>query len=245
MIQDILRDVIKYVHGVGVFPAVRVVQKTNGIELFSTNAEKTVVLNATSKLKFSDDEVEFGLGNLDLLNKILDCPEYEENVHINLSRDSQNRLSNIEFENASGDFNNHYRLMSSQMLDSIDVKETRFQSAKWNVEFSPPVSSVQRFNLQAAMNTGESTFVIKTSNRNLEVSFGTPATHSGKFVFANNVSGKIVGDLPFSIPVFQKVLNLSTHAQTASLKLGERGIMCMTLDSGLVEYNYYIMGLSK
>lgn len=245
MIQDILQDVIKYVHGVGVFPAVRVVQTKDGVEFYSISQDKSVVLNATSKLKFSDDELVFGLGNLDLLNKILDCPEYEENVHINLTKDSQNRLSNIEFENANGDFNNHYRLMSSQMLDTNGVKQDKFLGAKWATEFPPPVASVQRFNLQAAMNSSESSFVIKSSSKNIEVSFGTPATHSGKFVFASNVNGKVIGDVPFSIPVFQKVLNLSTQAETATLKIGERSIMCMQLNSGLVEYNYYILGLSK
>lgn len=244
MIQDILQDVIKYVHGVGVFPAVRISQNKDGIELSSTNAEKTVVLNATSKLKFSDDELVFGLGNLDMLQKILDCPEYKENVNISLGTDAGGRLDKVEFENATCDFHNQYRLMNQKIIETI-VPTNKFMGAKWSVEFAPPVSSVQRFNLQAGVNSGESSFVIKSNNKNIEVSFGTPATHSGKFVFANNVSGKVNSELPYSVPVFQKVLNLSTHAQTATLKLSDRSIMCMTLDSGLVEYNYYIMGLSK
>jgi hypothetical protein len=244
MIQDILQDVIKYVHGVGVFPAVRIVQTKDGIELFSTNAEKTVVLNASSKLKFSDEEIVFGLGNLDMLQKILDCPEYKENVNISLGTDAGSKLDRVEFENATGDFHNQYRLMNQKIVETI-VPSNKFMGAKWSVEFVPPVSSIQRFNLQAAVNSSESSFVMKANNKNIEVSFGTPATHSGKFVFANNLPGKVVGDLPFSVPVFQKVLNLSSHAQSATLKIAERGLMCMTLDSGLVEYNYYIMGLSK
>lgn len=243
MIQDILRDVIKYVHGVGVFQAVRISQNDDGIEIISTNAEKTVVLNAKSKLKFSDDEIIFGLGNLDMLQKILDCPEYEENVDIKISKDATGRLDTIHFKNAAGDFSNHYRLINQKIVEDM-IGNNKFVGAKWNVEFTPPAHSVQRFNLQATVNSSENCFVIKSNNKNIEVSFGTPATHSGKFVFANNVTGKVNGELPFSVPVFQKVLNLSTHAQTALLKLHEH-VMCLQLDSGLVEYNYYIMGLSK
>lgn len=243
MIQDILRDVIKYVHGVGVFPAVKVDQTANGVTLSSTNAEKTVVMTATSALKFSDAETTFGLGQLDLLQRLLDCPEYEENVSIGLGQEGD-KLDRIEFANAAGDFTNNYRLMSKALVETL-VPPTKFVGAKWAVEFAPPLASVQRFNLQASTNPGETSFVIKTVKNNLEVSFGTPATHSGRFVFANGITGKTMGDLPFSVPVFQKVLNLSAHAQSATLKMADRGLMCMTLNSGLVEYNYYLIGLSK
>ena len=118
MIQDILRDVIKYVHGVGVFPAVKVDQTADGVTLSSTNAEKTVVLTATSKLKFSDTETTFGLGQLDLLQRLLDCPEYEENVSIGLGLEGD-KLDRIEFANASGDFTNNYRLMSKALIETL------------------------------------------------------------------------------------------------------------------------------
>ena len=243
MIQDILRDVIKYVHGVGVFPIVRVEQTPGGISLSSTNAEKSVVLNAYTELKFDDTTATFGLGQLDLLQRILDCPEYEENVSIGLGREGD-KLDRIEFANAAGDFTNNYRLMSKALVEN-QVPPTKFVGAKWAVDFVPPLASVQRFNLQASTNPSETSFVIKTVKNNLEVSFGTPATHSGRFVFANDITGKTIGDLPFSVPVFQKVLNLSSHAQSANLKMADRGLMCMTLNSGLIQYNYYMIGLTK
>lgn len=245
MIQDILQDIIKYVHGVGVFSAVRVIQTKDGIEMISMDDAKTVVLNASSSLKFSADETVFGIGKLDTLQKLLDCPEYEENATVAMHKGSDGSFDQIEFANASGDFTNNYRLMSLGFINST-IPEKRFLGAKWDVEFPPSAASVQRFNLQASANSGENSFTIKTIKDKLEVSLGSPTDNNGRFVFANGITGKLNGSLPYSTPVFQKILNLTTQSASSTIKIAEsRGTLCVTLDSGLVNYNYYLMGLSK
>lgn len=244
MILDILKDVNKYVHGIGILPAVRVIQNKDSVTLQSVGPDKQIIVHATSKMKFSDDETIFGLGQLGQLSSLLNCPEYEENAVIKLGKDASGQLSKIDFANSAGDFTNSYRLMSKQLLDTL-MPELKFLGSKWSMEFTPALNSVKRFNLQSAANPDETSFVIRAVNDTLEISFGTPATHSGKFVFAEGVKGKFGADCAFPITVFQKILNLSASANTATIKLTDQGLMCVQLDSGLVDYQYLIPALSK
>jgi hypothetical protein len=244
MIQDILNDINKHIHGIGVVPAVRVIQtKGAGIKLQASSVDKTVVINANSKLQFSDDDAVFGLGQLGQLENILGCSEYEKDPQITITKNGE-ALTNIEFANAAGDFTNSYRLMTKTLLDTL-MPEKTFLGSKWSVELTPSLASIKRFALQAASNSDQTSFIIKTVNGKLEIHFGTPATHSGKFVFADNIQGKTKGDCIFPVTVFQKVLNLTAGAQQSTVKITEQGLICIEIDSGLVQYQYYILGLTK
>jgi len=242
MIQDILKDINKYVTGIGSLPAIRVTQAEDKLSLQSIGPDKQLVVFGTSEKTFSDDDTVFGMGQLDLLQKILECSEYAENANISLARDGDGKLSKIEFANATGDFTNSYRLMSKALLDTL-MPEIKFLGSKWTMELAPSLNAIKRFNLQASANSDETSFILKLVKGNLEVGFGTPATHSGKFVFAEGVTGKVT-EGAFPVAVFQKVLNLTAHANSASIKLTE-GMMCVQMDSGLVEYHFFIPALSK
>lgn len=245
MILDILKDVNKYVHNIGVLSTVRIEQdKKTGISLQSIAADKQLIVHGSSELKFSDDDCVFGLGQLGQLQSLLSCPEYEENAKITLGKDPSGNLSKIDFANSSGDFTNSYRLMSQQLLDTI-MPKMRFLGTKWNLELEPSLNSIKRFNLQAAANPEETSFTMRLVKTNLEVNFGTPATHSGKFIFAEGIKSKLSGDCVFPIAVFQKILNLSSHAEKAEIKLTDEGLMCIELNSGLITYQYLIPALSK
>lgn len=245
MILDILKDMNKYIHGIGVLATVRVEQdKKKGIALQSIGLDKQLIVHGSSELKFSDDDCVFGLGQLGQLQSLLSCPEYEENANITLAKDSSGNLSRIDFANSTGDFTNSYRLMGQQLLDTI-MPKMRFLGTKWDLEIEPSLNSIKRFNLQAAANAEETSFTMKLVKSNLEINFGTPATHSGKFVFAEGIKSKTAFDNAFPIAVFQKILNLSSHAEKAELKLTNEGLMCIELNSGLITYQYLIPALSK
>ena len=243
MIKDALQDLIKYVHGVGVFPALHITQSADGMSISSAAADKTAVVQAETALKIGDGELVYGLGQLELLDYLLKCPEYKENEKITLVNDDDGKLSKVVFTNAAGDFTNSYRFMSQTLVETL-VKAVKLKGVAWTAECTPPVASIQRFNMQAAANSSEASFMLKSDADKLVITFGTPATHGGSFTFATGVTGKINGVQQFPVAVFQKILNLSANAKTTTLKVAD-GIMCFELDSGLVKYNFYIMALSK
>lgn len=243
MIKDALQDLIKNVHSVGVFPALHITQTDEGMSISSAATDKTAVVQATTALKIGDDELVYGLGQLDLLDYLLKCPEYKENEKITLVNDDTGKMSKVVFSNAAGDFTNSYRFMSQALVETL-VKAIKVKNVNWAVECSPPVNSIQRFNMQAAANSSEQSFMIKSDADKLIITFGTPATHGGSFTFATGVSGKLASSAPYPVSVFQKILNLSANAKTVKLKITD-GMMCFDIDSGLVQYNFFIMALSK
>lgn len=243
MIKDALQDLIKYVHSVGVFPALHITQTPEGMTIQSAAVDKTAVVQATTSLKIGDSELVYGLGQLELLDYILKCPEYKENEKINLVNDDDGKLSKVVFSNAAGDFTNSYRFMSQTLVETL-VKTVKVKSVAWAIDVVPPVSSIQRFNMQASANNSEQSFMLKQDGDKLVITFGTPATHGGSFTFATGVTGKLNGVVQYPVQTFQKILNLSANAKTTKLKIAD-GIMCFELNSGLVNYNYYIMALSK
>jgi hypothetical protein len=243
MIKDALQDLIKYVHGVGVFPALHITQTAEGMNISSAAADKTAVVQAETALKIGDGELVYGLGQLELLDYLLKCPEYKENEKITLVNDDDGKLSKVVFTNAAGDFTNSYRFMSQTLVETL-VKAVKLKDVAWTGTCTPPVASIQRFNMQASANSSEQSFMLKSDADKLVITFGTPATHGGSFTFATGASGKVNGVQQFPVAVFQKILNLSANAKTTTMKVAD-GIMCFELDSGLVKYNFYIMALSK
>lgn len=243
MIKDVLQDLIKYVHSVGVFPALHITQTADGMTIKSAAADKTSVVTAETSLKIGDSELVYGLGQLELLDYLIKCPEYKENEKIALVNDDDGKLSKVVFTNAAGDFTNSYRFMSQTLIETLVKANLKAKGIQWLAEVTPPVASIQRFNMQASANSSEQSFMIKSDADKLIITFGTPATSGGSFTFATDVAGKI-NVQQYPVQTFQKILNLSANAKSVKLKIAD-GIMCFELDSGLVKYEFFIMTLSK
>jgi hypothetical protein len=175
------------------------------------------------------------------LKYLLDCPEYKEDAEIKIVKADRNGEiipTGIHFKNKAGDFKNDYRFMNTEIINE-KLKTIKFRGVKWDVEVSPTLSAVQRFQFQANGNNEHTTFLIKTDGDQLTFIFGDGASHGGEFVFATGVAGKLNKGWTWPVMSVLSILKIA-DANNTKMSFSNEGAMQITLDSGLATYKYII-----
>lgn len=240
--KDNLQDLISHIHGLSDIDLIRI-DGTSSETYFAAVCQKDdgkIVIEG--KFTVADPEFigTFGMPNLNKLKTILGFDEYDEHAKVYTSRDDGIAKS-INFESKSGDFINNYRLMAEGIVKDKIPKIT-FKEPPYNVEFEPTVEGISRLKKQAQANSEEQNFKIKLDNGDVKIIFGDPATHNGNFVFYPKVSGAMNYTLQFPVSLTIQVLNMAGNKK---MRISERGMLDITIDSGLAIYRYLIPAVGK
>lgn len=242
--KSILRDIVQHTYGLGNIDLAKVTGTADKTAINAIAEDRSVILEATVKAPVAEFVGTFGMPNLGKLNTILNIPEYKDGADITVTRQDRNDESvpvGIHFENATGDFKNDYRFMSAEIVNE-KLKAVKFRGVEWGVDFVPTVAGIQRLKFQASANSEETTFVAKTENGNLKFYFGDAASHAGDFVFESNVSGLLTKAWAWPVTAVIAILSLSGDK---TFKISDGGAAMITVDSGIVEYNYIIPAQTK
>jgi hypothetical protein len=241
--KDILTDIVTHTHSLGFLPLVKVTSDTDTV-IESMAEDRSVILSAKAKVKVAEFSGVFGMPNLDKLALHLKNPEYKENAKLNVVEAERNGVTipvSIHFENEAGDFQNDYRFMNAEIINER-LKSVKFKGAAWDIEITPAVASIMRLKLQASAHSEENVFQVKTEGGNLVFAFGDASAHAGSFVFHANVAGKLKQTWSWPVSQVLSILNLDGDK---TMRIADAGAMQITVDSGLVEYNYILPAQSK
>jgi hypothetical protein len=242
--RDYLLDIVEHVLPTGVLSLVKVTGTDKTTTLASADTSNVLLLNATFHEPHPDFEGVFGLPNLPNLNTILNIPEYRENATISIVRenvDGEQKPRSIQFKNANGDFNNNFRLMLDYLVKD-KIKDIKFNGTNWNITLEPTVASISRLKYQSQAHSEYENFTIKTDGSDLKFFFGDPSGHAGNFTFQSGVAGKITNSWEYRVTLFQSILNLSGDKV---VQFSDDGVILITVDSGLIKYEYYLPALTK
>jgi len=241
--KDILQDVVAHTHALGFLSLVKV-SNEEGTTIDSMAEDRSVILSAETKTPVAEFVGTFGMPNLDKLSLHLKNPEYKDNAKIDVvqaERNGETIPTHIHFENATGDFQNDYRFMNKAIIEE-KLKTVKFKGANWNVVFQPSMASIARMKLMSAAHSEEPTFNVKTVDGNLVFSFGDASTHAGEFVFQHGVEGSLQHTWSWPVAQVQAILNLDGDA---TMSISDQGAMKISVDSGMVKYDYILPAQSK
>ena len=241
--KDILQDVVAHTHALGFLSLVKVTNE-EGTQIDSMAEDRSVILSAEAHNPVAEFVGTFGMPNLDKLALHLKNPEYKDNAKLDVvqaERNGETIPTHIHFENAAGDFKNDYRFMNKAIIEE-KLKTVKFKGASWNVEFQPSMASIARMKLMSAAHSEEPTFNVKTVDGNLVFSFGDASTHAGEFVFQHGVDGNLQHTWSWPVAQVQAILNLDGDA---TMSISDQGAMKITVDSGMVKYDYILPAQSK
>ncbi len=239
--QDLLKDIVGHTHNLGFLNIVKITGTEDKTQIDSMADDRTVIMYAETTNPYPDMVGIFGMPQLNKLKYNLDCPEYKENAKIEVvmaDRNGEQIPIGLHFENSTGDFKNDYRFMNTEIINE-KLKTVKFRGVKWDVEISPTVQSIQRFQFQAAANTEHTTFLAKTENGNLKFTFGDQSTHGGEFIFATGVTGNLNKGWTWPVASVLSILKIA-DANNAKVSFSNEGAMQITLDSGIATYKYII-----
>ena len=239
--KDILADIVSHTHNLGFLNIVKITGDESKTQIDSMADDRTVIMYGETANPYADMVGVFGMPQLNKLRYHLDCPEYKEDAEIEIVKADRNGTSvpvGIHFKNATGDFQNDYRFMNTEIINE-KLKTVKFRGVKWDVEIEPSLQSIQRFQFQAAANNEHTTFLAKTENGNLKFIFGDQSTHGGEFVFATNVTGSLTKGWTWPVASVLSILKIA-DTNNAKVSFSNEGAMQITLDSGLATYKYII-----
>ena len=241
--KDILQDIVAHTHALGFLNLVKV-SNDESTAIDSMAEDRSVILSAETKTPVAEFEGTFGMPNLDKLSLHLKNPEYQKDAKIDVVKADRNGEiipTHIHFENTAGDFENDYRFMNKAIIDE-KLKTVKFKGASWNVTFEPSIASIGRMKLQALAHTEEPTFNVKTKDGNLVFGFGDVSTHAGEFVFQAGIEGTLGHTWSWPVAQVQAILGLDGDK---TMSISDQGAMQITVDSGMVKYDYILPAQSK
>jgi len=241
--KDILQDVVAHTHALGFLSLVKVSNDEN-TNIDSMAEDRSVILSAETKAPVAEFVGTFGMPNLDKLALHLKNPEYKDNAKIEVvqaERNGETIPTHIHFENAAGDFKNDYRFMNKAIIEE-KLKTVKFKGASWNVTVTPSMASIARMKLMSAAHSEEPTFNVMTKDNNLVFSFGDANTHAGEFVFQHGVEGSLQHTWSWPVSQVQSILSLDGDL---SMSISDQGAMQISVDSGMVKYDYILPAQSK
>ena len=241
--KDILQDVVAHTHALGFLSLVKV-SNEDGTAIDSMAEDRSVILSAETHSPVQEFVGTFGMPNLDKLALHLKNPEYKDDAKIDVvqaERNGETIPTHIHFENAAGDFENDYRFMNKAIIEE-KLKTVKFKGASWNVEFTPSMAAIARMKLMSAAHSEEPTFNVSTKDGNLVFSFGDASTHAGEFVFEAGVEGTLQHTWSWPVAQTQAILNLDGDL---TMSISDQGAMKISVDSGMVKYDYILPAQSK
>ena len=241
--KDILQDVVAHTHNLGFLSLVKV-SNDQGTAIDAMAEDRSVILSASTHSPVGEFEGTFGMPNLDKLSLHLKNPEYQKDAKIDVVKADRNGEvipTHIHFENTAGDFENDYRFMNKAIIEE-KLKTVKFKGATWAVTFQPSMASIARMKLQSAAHSEEPTFNVMTKSGNLVFSFGDASTHAGEFVFQHGVESKLAHTWSWPVAQVQAILNLDGDA---TMSISDQGAMMISVDSGMVKYDYILPAQSK
>ena len=239
--KDYLLDLVSHTHDLGCIDLVKITGTETETVIAGMAEDRSVVVDA----KFSGPVPEFmgvfGMPNLSKLKILLNLPEYRENSEITISRRDTGVPESLQFENATKDFRNSYRFMSTEIINE-KMKTVKFKGANWHVSFEPTVASIMRLKMQAQANAEETVFQAKTDGGDLKFMFGDHSTHSGNFVFESGVKGQLKRAWSWPINTVISILSLTGDK---IMKISDDGAAMITVNSGIATYNFILPAQSK
>ena len=241
--KDILQDVVAHTHALGFLALVKV-SADNDTTIDAMAEDRSVILSGLTHTPVAEFKGTFGMPNLDKLALHLKNPEYQKDAKIDVieaERNGEVIPTHIHFENTAGDFENDYRFMNKAIIKE-KLKTVKFKGAQWNVEVAPTQASIARMKLMSAAHTEEPTFNVRTTNGNLVFSFGDASTHAGEFVFQHGIEGTLAHTWSWPVAQVQAILGLDGDA---TMSISDQGAMMISVDSGMVKYDYILPAQSK
>lgn len=238
--KDTLLDLVAHTLPVGI-ETIKYVCEKNTVKFEGVTDDRTCVLFGETHKDVSGFDGTFGIPNLSKLSALLKLEPYQEGATIKLETKPDNTPSNVHFEDAKGQFKNDHRFMST-----ADITE-KMNEIKWKmtpnyvVDVVPTEEAIQRFGWQASI-SDEEVFAVKTDGTDLKFMFGDQSSHAGEFVFAENVKGKMSGNCLWFV---DKVLPTLKLMGDVSMSFDDRGILRVTVDSGLAKFEYMLMATTR
>jgi hypothetical protein len=244
--RDILKDIVKHTHSLGIIQAVKVTTDDTTTTLDAMDDERTVVLRAKMHKRVDKFAGKFGMGRLGVLSGYLayetsnaDGTLVGADIEVGTAeRNGEIVPSELAFS-MKGVFDSTYRVIVSELVDA-QIKTANFKGASWDVEVMPSKKAVKDLQTFAGiLGSYDPLFTVKTEGTDLIFHIGDASTDKLSLKFASNVEGTLSTGWSFPLSTVLTILKLG-DTSTMNVKISDQGAMAIHVDSGMGLYEYIL-----
>ena len=139
-IKDILKDVLKHTHGLGIFEMVKITGDVEKATIETVDADKTVIFKGETHQPYPDFvDSTVGLSRMGVLQGYLQYPGFDgEGSTVAVKTQERNEETvpvEVEFTSADGN-DAHYRFMLSDVINQ-HLKAIKFKGAEFDINIVP------------------------------------------------------------------------------------------------------------
>lgn len=244
--KDILQDALRFTAGTGFFECVKITSDDNETVIQASDGLPTIVLNGKTKKPVEELDGIFGFGSLSYLTGLMKIDQFKSKDAkievVSRDRNGEKTPEMLKFSTPEGN-EVSYRLMHQSTIPAIPT----FKGTDWDVVIEPSKEKIDELSQMAGLYSDmEEHVIFKTVGNDLVYYIGeeNAASHKSKMTFQKNVNGKLETALKWPMQQLLSALRLS-QAGKSSMKLSTKGVICLSIDSGLAEYNIYIIANQK
>jgi hypothetical protein len=242
-IKDILKDVLKHTHGLGIFEQVKLTGTVESTEVETVDADKTVIFKGETHQPVPDlVDSTIGLSRMGVLQGNLQYPGYDDATGsvavITQERNGEQVPTEVEFKSADGN-EAHYRFMLADVINQ-QLKSIKFKGAEFDVNVVPTDKNLKDLTyFNSVLGTYEANFSPKTNGTDLFFHIGDAGSDRTKIHISNTIEGEIKGDWRWPLDIVLRILKLSDSGNCV-LSINDEGLLQIIVDSGMAKYTYLL-----
>ena len=269
---DYLKDIVYHFGGLGI-DIVKLTGTNGDVLVEGIDENKTVVVKGTMKGKISELDGVFGLNQLDQLDRIIKIydqktdivsvsrakkevnvevrddkgePVLDKEGSILTEKKVEETIDQIIFFRANPKVQNNYRVVDRRMIPNQYSLANK--NMAWDLVFTPSKSAIEMFAAQTSIGIDDHFGFVtdidpETKKNNLYVQLG-PAGNEALLEFQKDVKADFKKNWVWPTDLVLKLLKLGETAKT-TISLLDKGVMKVSLDTGLAEYEYVLPAKSR
>jgi len=243
-IKDILKDVLKHTHGLGIFEMVKINGALDSTNIETVDPDKVVILKGKTVTPVADfTDATVGLSRMGVLQGYLNYPGFDdEDATVQIVKQDRNGEEiPVEVGFISTDGNDaNYRFMLADVINQ-QMKDIKFKGATFDINIVPTIMNLKDLNyFNGILGTYEATFSPKTDKAGgLTFHIGDGVSDRAKVKISDNVTGTIAREWKWPLDIVLKILRLS-DTSNCTMSINDQGLMQIKLDSGMAEYTYLL-----
>jgi len=242
-IKDILKDVLKHTHGLGIFEMVKITGDVEKTTVETVDGDKTVIFKGETHNPYPEFvDATVGLSRMQVLQGYLQYPGFDgegSDVKIN-TQDRNGETVPVEVEFTSTDGNDaHYRFMLADVINQ-QLKAIKFKGAEFDLNVVPSDKNLKDLSyFNSVLGGFEANFSPKTDGTSLWFHIGDGISDRTKILINADIDGSITGDWKWPLDIVLKILRLSDTGNCV-LSINDQGLLQIVVDSGLAKYTYLL-----
>lgn len=271
---DYLKDIVKHVNGLGI-ETIKITGDDGNVSIDGIDGDKSIIVKGQLKKEVKDLNGVCGLDRLDLLEKIIKFYDQKDDVltvtrtekTFNVeSRDdngevitdsngdvvteekTEDIIDQLIFFRPNPKVQNNYRVIDRRMIPS---QHTLKITPDWDIEFQPTKNAIDMFSSQASIGVDEYfgfvTSVDDEDGKNKLYAQMGQAGNEALLEFHNNISDDAEFKKSWMWPIDHvlKILKLGENGAETKISLLDKGLLKITLDTGLASYDYILPAKSR